>query len=98
MPAVRPRTTLVLSDLMNISVNPTSENHHQSVTNATILEKNMKNATTIPMNAKENILVITMQTQKTGTLSWPVLISDSSQLQDAYLTIRLVASHHSRRY
>ncbi len=50
--------TFVLSDLMKISVKPTSENHHQSVTNATILEKKIKNAATIPMNAQENILFI----------------------------------------
>src|SRR3989344_1061028 len=57
-PVVRPRTIFALSDLVKISVKPTSENHHQSVTRPTMLEKKMKNAITIPKNAQENIFVI----------------------------------------
>jgi hypothetical protein len=39
---------------MKTSVKPTSENHHQSVTRAIMLEKKMKNRAPTPMKAQEN--------------------------------------------
>src|SRR3989344_2470644 len=42
IPAARNNDILAIRDLINIWVWPTSENHHQSVTKATIFESNIK--------------------------------------------------------
>ena len=57
-PAEKPMITLAVRDFKKIWVNPTSENHHQSVIREDIFEKkmNIKNATA--KNAQEKNFVV----------------------------------------
>ena len=57
-PAERPTMIFAMSDLIKISVNPTSEYHHQSVIKETMLEKKMKMINAKPKNVKEKNLVM----------------------------------------
>ena len=54
-PAAAPTIAFAMSDLTKISVNPTSEYHHQSVMKETMLEKKIKVITVIPKNVKKKI-------------------------------------------
>jgi hypothetical protein len=55
-PAEAPTTTFAMSDLIKISVNPTSWYHHQSVIREKKLPKKIRKAIAIPTNAKEKVL------------------------------------------
>ncbi len=80
-PAKRPMATLAWRDFKKIWVSSTSENHHQSVIREDIFvkKKNIKNATA--KNTQEKIRVALIKNRL--FLSWPVLIDDGSQHQDA---------------
>ena len=56
-PAPNPTANFALRDLMKISVNWTSENHHQSVTIATMLEKKTKTKPSKSKNGQENFFM-----------------------------------------
>lgn len=76
---------LLPNDLINTWVKPISPNHHQSTTKATSFEKKIKMTKSIPNNIQVNIFVAFILNKKPDPLSWPVIISDGSPLQDAYL-------------
>ena len=77
-PVEKPIMIFAMSDLIKISVNPTSEKNHQSVIRETILEKKIKPTNTSSKNVQEKNLMIFIQ--KTDLLSWPVIINDVSLL------------------
>lgn len=58
IPATVPTMILATSDLIKISVNPTSWYHHQSVIKETMLEKKIKVTRARPKNVQEKNLVI----------------------------------------
>ena len=61
IPARAPTMIFALSDLIKISVNPTSWYHHQSVIIETMLEKKIKVIKARPKNVKEkNLVMFTM--------------------------------------
>ena len=78
-PAEKPTITLAMSDLIKISVNPTSWYHHQSVIKETMLEKKIKVTNARPKNVKEKNFRIFIQKNQ-PILSWPVIIDDGSLL------------------
>ena len=78
-PAEKPTMIFAMSDLIKISVNPTSWYHHQSVIKETMLEKKIKVTKAIPKNVKEKNLVMFIQKNQ-PILSWPVIIDDVSLL------------------
>jgi hypothetical protein len=57
-PILRPTANFAVSDVIKISVNPTSENHHQFVVKATILEKDMRKRKSIPKKINKELLRI----------------------------------------
>ena len=58
IPVEKPTMIFALSDLIKISVNPTSWYHHQSVIKETMLEKKIKVTKARPKNVKEKNLVM----------------------------------------
>ena len=59
-PVEKPTMTFQVSDLIKISVNPTSWYHHQSVIKETMLEKKIKVTNVRAKNVQEKNLVIFM--------------------------------------
>lgn len=55
-PAEKPIIALALRDFMKISVYPTSEYHHQSVTKETMFNRKIKTAVPIPNIVQDKIL------------------------------------------
>ncbi len=84
MAAMMPITTLTVNDLMKISVNPTSENHHQSVTRSTIAEEKIRIAIIIPMNAHKKRFVIFINVETNYTISNFLYIDKLSKLGYCY--------------
>src|SRR3989338_1793943 len=81
IPAAKPTMILVLSDLINISVNPTSWYHHQSVIRETMPEKKIKVTKARPKNVKEKNLVMFTNAEYIRNLSFykpPAMILVSS--------------------
>lgn len=57
-PATPPTTNRQTIDVVKISVKPTSENHHQSVTRDRMVENETRRIKNIPKNVKEKNLVM----------------------------------------